>query len=77
MPKLPVVKPKLILKFLKAKGFVQTRSTGSHRRLAHKNGRKVTLSYHNKPLKKGTLKSVLRQANLTTQNLVDFLQKKK
>lgn len=77
MPKLPVVKPQLVIKFLQSRGFVFVRSTGSHQRFAHPDGRKATIPYHNKPLRKGTLKSALRQADMTTQDLLDFLHNKK
>lgn len=73
MPKLPVVKPRDVISFLKKHGFYLKRSDGSHQRYHHTDGRKVTVAYHNRPLKKGTLKSILRQAELTTGQLVDEL----
>lgn len=71
MPKLPVVRPRDVIALLKKRGFYLNRSDGSHMRFHHADGRKVTIAFHNKPLKKGTLKSILRQAELTTKQLID------
>lgn len=73
MPKLPVVKPKQFVRFLEKQGFVKVRSDGSHLRYHHSNGRKVTVPYHNQPFKKGTLKAMLRQAEMTTDFLIEHL----
>lgn len=73
MPKLPVVKPKDLLKTFQKVGFVVVRQTGSHARLHHPDGRRVTIAIHNRPLKKGTLSSILRQAEMTTTDLLKML----
>ena len=70
MPKLPVIKPREIIKILKKDGFMLVRSDGAHQRYHHKDGRKVTVSFHNRPLKRGTLKSILRQADFTVDDLL-------
>ena len=77
MPKLPVVKPQEVQKFLLKKGFILKRSEGSHFRYHHNDGRRVSVAFHNKPLKRGTLKSILRQAEQTTDDLIHYLTKKK
>lgn len=73
MSKLPVIKPRIIDKFLKKNGFIQVRFEGSHARYHHPDGRKATVPFHNRPLKKGTLKSILHQANLSDGDLSGFL----
>ena len=73
MPKLPVVKPRKFIAVLKKKGFIQVRSDGSHLRYHDSLGHKVTVPYHNRPFKKGTLKSMLNQAEMTTEELIDLL----
>lgn len=73
MPKLPVVKPKDLIKVFKKNGFRVVRQTGSHARLHHENGHKVTIAVHNRPLKKGTLRAILRQAELTVDELLKGL----
>ncbi len=70
MPKLPVIKPREVIKILKKRGFVLVRSDGSHQRYHHSDGRKVTIAFHTRPLKKGTLKSILRQAELTVEEII-------
>lgn len=76
MPKLPVVKSRDIVKFLNKNGFLHTRTVGSHMRFVNsKKGLYVTIPYKSKPLKRGTLNSILKQANLTTEELIKFLGK--
>jgi len=74
MPKLPVIKPKPLLKTLERAGFVVVRQKGSHVRLHHPDGRKVTIAFHNRPLKRGTFMSVLKQANLTVDDFLKLLK---
>lgn len=73
MPKLPIVKARTFIAALKKKGFFLARSDGSHHRYHHNDGRKVTVPYHNHPFKKGTLKSMLRQAEISTEELIELL----
>ncbi len=64
MPKLPQIKPSPLLKFFQKQGFVVTRQTGSHVRLVHLDGRKITIAIHNKPIAPGTLNAILKQAEI-------------
>jgi len=73
MTKLPQLKPKEVAKALGRMTFEPTRTTGSHLRLVHSDGRKVTVPLHNQPLPKGTLKSILRQAQITVEDLTENL----
>lgn len=59
------MKPKELLKILKKDGWEVKNQRGSHIQLEHgtKIG-KVTVPNHNKDLKQGTLKSILKQAGL-------------
>ncbi|MHC4532007.1 MAG: type II toxin-antitoxin system HicA family toxin [Planctomycetota bacterium] len=74
-PKLPVITPTKLIRALKRAGFVFDHQTGSHRFYTHPDRptKIVTVPYHNKDLKKGTLKSILRQAELTIEELLDLL----
>jgi len=69
MPKLPQITPKEILNLLFSKGFVIIRQKGSHIRLANLKGSKVTIAIHNKPIAKGTLLSILKQAGIDKEEL--------
>ncbi len=64
MPKLPVLKAKGVAKILEDAGFVFVRQKGSHR-IYVKNFVGVTVPWHNKDLKKGTLRHIIKQSGLT------------
>jgi predicted RNA binding protein YcfA (HicA-like mRNA interferase family) len=72
MPKLPAVKPKMVVRALRRKGFVIDHVTGSHYVLMREKLR-VTVPYHNRDLKRGTLASIIAQAGLTVEEFVDLL----
>ncbi len=57
--------PKEIIKVLEKNGFEYVRSNGSHRFYRNKEtGKTATVPYHNKTLKPGTEKNILKQAGL-------------
>jgi len=68
MPKLPVLKPAEVVRALQRLGFVVVRSKGSHLQLK-KGNLLVTIPIHNKDLKPETLKSILRQAKISIEEL--------
>ena len=70
--RLPTVKAKMVLRALKRNGFVVDHTTGSHYILI-KAKLRVTLQYHNKDLKPGTLASIIAQAGLTVEEFLDLL----
>ena len=59
--KLPAVKPKMVIRALQRTGFATHHTTGSHYFLK-KNMLRVSVPYHNKDLKPGTLASIIAQA---------------
>ena len=70
MPKLPVIKPKELVKVLKKLGFVEYRQKGSHLIMVLEiKNKQVVIPMHNKPLKKGTLASILRQADVSVDEI--------
>lgn len=70
--KLPVVKPKDLLRALSKEGFEIKRSK-KHAFLKHPDGRFTSISIHPKPIPKGTLRAILRQADLTPEKLKELL----
>lgn len=75
MPKLPVVSGKKVIKALSKIGFVHVRTRGSHFILTrHSAGAKVTVPvpFH-KELAKGTLKSIMKKASVTLEDLLKLL----
>ncbi len=75
MAKLPIVKPKQVIAALQRADFFIDHQTGSHARLIHQTEpqRRVSVPRHNRDLKKGTLKSILRQAELSVEELIKLL----
>ncbi len=72
MPKYPVIRPRKIIQVLKKLGFVEMRRKGSHAQFK-KGNLLVTVPIHNKDLKRETLKSILRQAQITIEELQEML----
>ena len=74
-PKLPVITGRKLIQALQRGGFIVKHQTGSHVYLSHSDTLEkiVTVPYHSKDLKKGTVKSILRQAGMDVQTLTDLL----
>ncbi len=74
-PRLPVLKPKKVLRALQRAGFFVHHSTGSHRILKHleKPTLRVTVPFHNKDLKRRTLESIIKQSTLTYEEFLQLL----
>ena len=72
MSRLPSIKPRLVIRALLRNGFVIDHTTGSHYVLIRETLR-VTIPYHNRDLKRGTLASIIAQAGLTVEEFVDLL----
>ncbi|MEK7079369.1 MAG: type II toxin-antitoxin system HicA family toxin [Patescibacteria group bacterium] len=71
MPKLPVLKPKQVLKRFEKLGFVIDRQSGSHLILYHpKTKKRAVIPLHLTDLKKGTLSAIIRESGV---NKEDFL----
>lgn len=65
MPKLPNYKPKELVKLLKNNGFIEKRQTGSHLQMLNQDKKLlVTVPIHNKELKRKTLYSILKSAQI-------------
>lgn len=74
MPKLPVLNAKQIIKVLVRLGYSEVRQTGSHKHFKKQGEFNiVTVPFHNKDLKSGTLKSILKQAGLSIEELNKLL----
>lgn len=73
--KLPTVSGLKIIKVLTKIGFEVVGKKGSHVRLKKKNDRTLIVIVPDHPeLAKGTLKSILRQAGLSTEELLELLK---
>ena len=74
MPKLPSVKPRVVIQFLERNGFVLDHTSGSHFIYYHPDSRRrAVVPRHNRDMPKGTLVALLREAGFTRDELIDFL----
>lgn len=75
MGKLPAITPRQLINALEKAGFEVHHVAGSHHILRHKEKRalRVTVPFHNRDLKTGTLHRIVKDAGLTTAQLLDLL----
>lgn len=74
MPKFPVAKPKEIIKVLQKIGFSIDHVSGSHYIMYNQDKTlRTSVPYHNKPLKRKTLKNILENAGLSVEELRKLL----
>lgn len=71
-PRLPACRPKDACRALERAGFRLIRQRGSHR-IYTKGDRGVTVPYHTKDLKRGTLKAIIEDAGLTEDAFLELL----
>jgi predicted RNA binding protein YcfA (HicA-like mRNA interferase family) len=72
---LPGLKPRDVLRALTRVGFFIHHTSGSHYILKHpgKPSLRVTLPWHNKDLKRGTLKAIVEQSGYTVEEFLGLL----
>lgn len=70
--KLPVVSGRDVIRALEKIGFEVVKIRGSHAKL-RKDNRTVIVPLHDE-LSKGTLKSIIRQAGITKEQLIELLE---
>ncbi len=70
--KLPALKPKAVIKALGRGGFYVHRVAGSHY-ILKKGSQRVTVPYHNKDLKPGTLAAIINQTGMTATEFLALL----
>lgn len=73
MPKPPRVSGEDVVRALERAGFRRVSQRGSHVKLRHADGRTVIVPMH-RELAAGTLRSILRQARLTLEELIHLLR---
>ena len=72
----PALKPKDVLRVLEREGFVVHHASGSHYLLKHpsKKHLRVTIPWHHRDLKRGTLGSIIQQAGYTNREFFELLK---
>ena len=74
MPKLPRMTARDIIAVLERAGFTLARQSGSHKIYKNAAGKRATVPYHaSKTLHPKVLKSILRDANLSVEDLEKLL----
>lgn len=74
MGELPALKAREVISALRALGFEVDHVTGSHYILRHPDGRRAVVPYNgNRDIKRGVLKSILRQAGITVEEFKKLL----
>jgi predicted RNA binding protein YcfA (HicA-like mRNA interferase family) len=74
MPKLPRLTARQIVAVLEKEGFSPTRQSGSHMIYKNPAGKRVTVPFHaSKILHPKVLKSILRDADLSAEKLLELL----
>ncbi len=74
MPKLPIVKPRELIKVLQKLGFNETRQSGSHRffkRLS--DGKTTVVPIHTKDIGRGLLRKILNEIDLSPKDFIKYL----
>ena len=71
-PALPIVSGEEVVAALGRAGFERAGQRGSHLKLRNRDGRVVIVPLH-RELARGTLRSILRQADMTVEQFVGFL----
>lgn len=71
MPKLPILKPKELVRKLQKIGFVKDHTTGSHLVMYHPGTRRrAVVPIHLKDIPKGTLSAILREAGMKREEIM-------
>ncbi len=73
MTKLPQIKPRQIEKVLKKLGFVSRQGRGSHVVFKHLDGRRTVIPVHNRPVRTGTLRAILKQVDISTEEFLKIV----
>jgi predicted RNA binding protein YcfA (HicA-like mRNA interferase family) len=69
--KLPVLKPREVVKLLAALGFVEVRQRGAHKQFRHNDGRGTTVPFHKgRDISPVLLRKIARDIGLTAEALL-------
>jgi predicted RNA binding protein YcfA (HicA-like mRNA interferase family) len=71
-PSLPIVSGREVVSALAKVGFSEVSQRGSHLKLSNQAGMTVIVPMH-RELARGTLRSILRQADLTVEAFIELL----
>ncbi len=72
MKNIPALNARKVIGALERAGFLFIRQKGSHR-IYKKQNRLLVVPFHNKDLKKPTVKSIIEQSGMTVDEFIRFL----
>ena len=75
MVKLPQIKPRQVEKVLIKIGFIPRQAKGSHVVFKHKDGRRTVIPAHNRSIRTGTLRAILKQIDVSIEKFLKLLKK--
>ncbi len=64
--------PREVIAKLQRAGFIEVRQTGSHLFLRHSDGRLTFVAMHRGDIPPGTMRKILKQANLTEEQFKEL-----
>jgi len=73
MAKLASIRPKDLVRAIKKVGFYKHNQVGSHTTFKHADGRRVTIPIHNRELKKGLLHGILKDIEMTVEEIKELI----
>ena len=73
--RLPVLKPRELERILLKLGFTKVRQKGSHAIYKHPDGRLTVIPFHTKDIPRPLLAKILKDINITPDELLDILKK--
>ena len=74
MPKLPVLKPREVVRLLTGQGFVEVRQRGSHKQFRHSDGRATTVPFHSgRDISPSLLRVIARDIGMTAEELLGLI----
>lgn len=75
MPKLPIIKPRELIKIFIKQGYKIDRQKGSHVILYHTNThRRLTIPLHVRDIPNGTLLAIIKQSGLTKTEFLKLIK---
>jgi len=74
-PSLPAIRSTYVIRALERAGFFIHRVTGRHYILKHqaKIGVRITVPFHNRDLKRGTLQSIVKRSGFINEEFLNLL----
>jgi predicted RNA binding protein YcfA (HicA-like mRNA interferase family) len=75
MSRVPVLKPREVIRALECLGFVEVRQRGAHRQFRHPDGRGTTVPYHSgRDIAPPLLRQIIKDIRVTLEEFLNNLR---